>query len=221
VIKINKSKISILKLCWIFIIIVITIFICITIYKNFTKPKNKVTVTNKSSLNQRKIIGTVADIGSGTFTGGKDILDGSYDVTPIDGEGTFLVTGSLRSINSYLGNTKGMTTQKVRVKILNGDKIQVHNIKKVHFEPVKTPFVTSQKETILYTGRWFIGEDILKGKYKIISIDGDENLVIYDKTGLSKVTETIKMNTNNQVNLQDGDILNVFGVNKLKFIPIK
>lgn len=138
-----------------------------------------------------------------------------------------------------------VSNPKVRVKISNDDKILIqgeNGIEKIHFEPVRTALITSQKSQIFYAGNWFVGEDIAKGKYRVVAINstkkitmyknnrtittidtnGTENLTIYDKNRFIKLNAVLKINNSNEiVSLQTGDVINVSGFNELKFVPIK
>ena len=114
----------------------------------------------------RQVKGTLVTLGAGTFTGGKDVAVGLYDVTPGAGQsGNFTVSGT-DSYDEILGGdptTGGVP--KVRTTISNGDQIQISGLSGVTFTPVTTPYSTSHTTTNLYAGTWTVGQDIGAGRY--------------------------------------------------------
>lgn len=115
---------------------------------------------------QRQVKGTATTLGAGTFTGGKDVAVGLYDVTPGAGQsGNFMVSGT-DSYNEILGgdsSTGGVP--KVRVQISSGDQIQISSLSSVTFTPVTAPFVSSHSTVTLYAGTFIVGQDIGAGRY--------------------------------------------------------
>src|SRR5437763_7827042 len=84
----------------------------------------------------RQVQGTATTLGAGTFSAGKDVAVGLYNVTPGAGQsGNFMVEGT-DSYNEILGSGG---VPKVRVKISNGDTITISSLSQVTFTPVTTP----------------------------------------------------------------------------------
>ena len=187
------------------------------------------TDTSKSEpveKSERVVTGKATDLGAGTFTGGKDIPVGLYDATPVDGQGNFTVNssdGSLK-INEILGAANGMGVSKVRVEVVEGDKIQLQSINKAHFEPVTTPFVTKAQQLSLYSGVWKAGEDIAVGRYKAVPVNGSGNFVVYDKSNMPKVNEILGGDAGGvkevTFDIKDGEIINIASLNQVNITPV-
>lgn len=171
-----------------------------------------------TSLSQRQVTGKAVDLGAGTFTGGKDVQSGLYDVTSVQGQGNFIVNSSSDNlkINEVLGISQGMGVSKVRVEIAEGDKIQLQSINKAHFEPVTTPYITEAKSMSLYSGIWKAGEDIAIGRYKAVPASGNGNFIIYDQSGMPKVNEVLGGDAGGvKFDIEDGDIINIANLNQV------
>jgi hypothetical protein len=181
--------------------------------------------TSKAAVKkQRQVTGKATDLGAGTFQGGKDIQAGLYDVTPVGGEGNFTVksSGGDLKINEVLGNVQSLGVLKVRVKISNGDKIQLQEINKAHFEPVITPFVKTVQALSLYSGRWVVGEDVAAGKYKATPVSGSGNFIVSSKNGMPVTNEILGGDMGVKevtVNLKDGEIIDIGSINQINFTP--
>lgn len=176
---------------------------------------------------QRQVTGKATDLSTGTFTGGTDITAGLYDVTPVEGQGNFTVTGSDGSLkaNEILGSSQGMGVPKVRTDIAEGDKIQLQGISKAHFEPVTTPFVTEVKALTLYSGTWKAGEDIAPGRYKAVPVVGSGNFIVDDASGMPTVNEILGTQAGGVANvtfeIKDGDVINISNLTQVNVTPIK
>lgn len=178
--------------------------------------------TNSTPSNQRQAQGKATDLGAGTFTVGKDIPEGLYDVTPADGQGNFIITNAKSmdlNVNSILGAANGMGVSKVRVKLVGDEQIKLESINKTHFEPVATQLVTDHKALSLYSGRFIVGEDIGKGRYVATPASGTGNFIIYDKSGVPKTNEILGGNGVKQVtvDLDNGDIITISALNQVDF----
>lgn len=215
------------KLC---IVCIIFVFIfCIAscgTNTNTNTNKNTAGKTPAASAKHREIIGKSADLGAGTFKGGKDIVVGLYDVTPKDGQGNFTVTSSRGDllINEILGSTQGLGVNKVRVRISDGDEVKIQGISKTHFEPVSAPFITAVKNTNLYSGRFTTGEDIAAGRYKAVAPSGSGNFIVYDKNNLPVTNEILGGDLGVKdvtVDLKDGDIIAISSLNQVNLTPVK
>jgi len=103
-------------------------------------------------------------LGAGTFTGGKDVAVGLYDVTaPGSQSGNFTVGSTYNEILGNDGSSLGVPT--VRVQIKSGDQIQIQGLSSVVFTPVTAPYVTAHATINLGAGTWVVGQDIGAGRY--------------------------------------------------------
>lgn len=179
--------------------------------------------TAKTEVKQRQVQGKAIDLGAGTFAVGKDIEEGSYDVTPVEGQGNFAIQNTQKSdlmVNEILGDSSNMGVSKVRVKLVKDEQIQLESINKTHFEPVTAAFATEHKAAALYTGRWVVGEDVGSGRYVAAPKGGSGNFVVYNN-GMPKVNEILGDNGVKQVtiNLEEGDIITVASLNEVDLTP--
>ncbi|MFT8314125.1 MAG: hypothetical protein ABF633_07680 [Clostridium sp.] len=229
----NKIKKNIFKKIWICLIVIIIIVIGINVYGKSTSSfnENKSNTSNNNIqklgqhviLKQRQVIGKAADLGAGTFFGGKNIQPGLYDITPVEGQGNCTIEDKQGKVNisETLGIDKKICVTKIRTKIANEDKIQLYGINKVHFEPaVSSSSITSQSIQ-LYTGAWVVGEDIAKGTYIATSFKGSGNLAVYNKYGITKVnkilgTDGVKEVT---VDLEDHNTVVISNLNQVTLTP--
>lgn len=177
---------------------------------------------------KRQVTGTATDLGTGTFKGGTDIKAGLYEVTPVQGQGNFTVTsknGAL-NVNEVLGQASGMGVTQVRTKISNDDKIQLQGINKVHFQPVATPFVTTEQVEVLHSGEWIVGQDIVAGRYKAVATSGSGNFVVFTD-GMPGTNEILGGDSASggvkqvSVDLTNGDVINIASINKATLTPVK
>jgi hypothetical protein len=203
--NVTKPKKPIFKRWWFWLIAIIILIIIIvpkggkssqpasTPASNTASSSSSTSSQSKPAEKQRQITGKATNLGAGTFTGGKDIPVGLYDVTPVSGTGNFTVNSSSGDllVNEVLGKSSGLGVLKVRVKISKDDKIQLQSINKTHFEPVATPFVKSVQKVKLYSGTWTVGEDIAAGRYKASTPSGAGNFVVYDNSGLPGTNEIL------------------------------
>jgi hypothetical protein len=178
--------------------------------------------TPTNTIPTREVTGKATTLGAGTFTGGKDVADGLYDVTTTSGQsGNFIVNGT-DSYNEILGVSDGQGVPKIRVQISDGDQIQISGLNQVIFTPVKEPFVTSHKATTLYAGTFTVGQDIGAGRYVATTSAGssgnfivngtdsyNEILGVSDGQGVSQLTVT----------LTDGDVITISGLSQVFMTP--
>ena len=102
-----------------------------------------------------------------TFTGGKDVQAGLYNVTPGAGQsGNFSTQGNNQTYNEILGVADGQGVPSIRAQISNGDQITISGLSAVTFTPVPTArLVTAHATVNLSTGTWTVGQDIGAGRY--------------------------------------------------------
>lgn len=181
------------------------------------------TPTPAAKVAVRKVTGTAVTLGAGTFTGGKDVAVGLYNVTPGSGQsGNFIVTGT-DSYDEVLGVSDGLGVPEVRAQISTGDSIQISSLSQVTFTPVTTPFVTTQTTTILYAGTFTVGQDIAAGRYVATPGAGQSgNFIVsgndsYDEIlGGSSADGGVPSLT---VNLTDGDIISISSLSQVTLTP--
>jgi hypothetical protein len=172
----------------------------------------------------RKVAGTAVTLGAGTFQGGKDVAVGLYDVTTAGNQsGNFYVSGT-DSANEILGVNSMGGVPKIRVKISNGDSIEISGLSQVIFTPVTTPFVTAYQTTTLYAGTFTVGEDIGEGRYVITTTAGKSgNLYVSGKNSVNEILGTNSMGGVPSVttNLSKGDIIEISSLSQVIFTPTK
>jgi hypothetical protein len=173
----------------------------------------------------RQVKGTATTLGAGSFTGGKDVANGLYDVTAGAGQsGNFSVTGT-DSYNEILGAADASLSQvpMIRVQISSGDQISISGLSSVTFTPVTAPFVTSQTTTNLYAGTFTVGQDIAAGRYVVTPGSGqsgnfstsggsDYNEILGSDKSLDEVPSLT-------VTLNKGDVIAISGMSQVTFTP--
>lgn len=171
----------------------------------------------KTTPAERQIKGTATTLGAGTFSGGKDVAVGLYDVTAAGQSGNFIVSGT-DSYNDILG--QGVT--KIRAQISDGDQIQLSSLSSVTFTPVSTPFVTSHTPVTLYAGTFTVGQDIGAGRYIATTTAGSSgNFFVH---GANSVNEILGQNgfggvPNVTTDLADGDVITISGLGQVTMTP--
>lgn len=175
---------------------------------------------SSKSASARQVTGTLTTIGAGTFTGGKDVPIGLYDVTAGGGQsGNFIVHGS-DSYNEILGSTG---VDKVRAKISADSQIQISSLSSVTFTPVTAAFVTSQTTINLYAGTFTVGEDIAAGDYTVSPGSGQSgNFIVH---GRDSYNEILGGDTNYggvpslTVSLHEGSEITISSLSQVAFTP--
>lgn len=157
--------------------------------------------TNKNSTSQPKQevqqiekdpVGSPVDLGAGTFTSPRDIKPGIYDLT-ITGQGNGNITATNENTQdrslSFSSDPWDNTTiegkddmhsvvDKMRIKVIDGTKLNINGVDKTHFEPVKDqPQLT---DTIINAGRY---ENFKPGRYTITALYGNGAVYIMNKNG--------------------------------------
>jgi hypothetical protein len=165
----------------------------------------------------RQVEGKATTLGAGTFSGGKDVPVGLYNVTAPGQSGNFIVTGT-DTYNEIFG--QGVT--KIRVQISDGDKIELSGLSSVTFTPVSTPFVTSHTLVTLYAGTFIVGQDIGAGRYVATTTPGSSGNFIV--SGADSVNEILGQNDIGGVpsvttDLTDGDVITISGLGQVTMTP--
>lgn len=173
---------------------------------------------------ERQVEGKVTTLSTGNFTGGKDVPNGLYDVTTVKGQsGNFIVLGT-DSYNEILGINSIMGVPKVRVRISDGDQIEISSLSKVIFTPVTTPFITDYAPVTLYAGTFTVGQDIAPGRYAATTTTGSSGNFIV--SGNDNVNEILGAKEGMGVpsvttNLTDGDVISISSLNQVTMTPAK
>lgn len=169
----------------------------------------------------RQTKGTAVTIGAGTFTGGKDVAEGLYDVTAGAGQsGNFQVSGT-DSYNEVLGTSDSLGVPKVRAQISSGDQITISSLTSVTFTPVSTPFSTAHATTNLYAGTFTVGQDIGAGRYTVTPGAGQSgNFQVSGNDSYNEILGSDKsMGAVPSVtaNLSDGDTITISSLSQVTF----
>lgn len=184
-------------------------------------PTTTTTTTTTTTVPTRHNTAVAVTLGAGTFTGGKDVAAGLYDVTAgTGGSGNFIVHGA-DSYDEIIGNSTDLGVPKIRVHISAGDSIQISGLSQVIFTPVTGPLVTTYGPVTLYAGTWTVGQDLGPGRYVatpgsgqsgnfIITREGvDEILGGAATLGVPSVTFTVK----------NGDVISISGLGQVTLKP--
>jgi hypothetical protein len=192
--------------------------------KQSTSTSTKTPSTPATSVPTRQVQGTAVTLGAGTFSGGKDVAEGLYDVTPGSGQsGNFMVSGT-DSYNEILGgdsSTGGVP--KVRAQISSGDTITISSLSSVTFTPVTAPYVTSYAPASLYAGTFKVGQDIGPGRYVAAPGSGQSGNFMVDGSnsyneilgGDSSLGEVPSLT----VNLSNGDTITISSLSQVTLTP--
>ena len=165
----------------------------------------------------RQVTGKTTTLGAGTFTGGKDVPVGLYDVTAPGQSGNFIVSGT----DTY-DEIFGQGVTKIRAQISDSDQIQLSGLSSVTFTPVSTLFVTSHTRVILYAGTFIVGQDIGAGRYVATTTPGSSGNFIV--SGQDSVNEILGQNGAGGVpsvttDLTDGDVITISGLGQVTMTP--
>ena len=175
------------------------------------------TTASTTTIPTRHVSGTAATLGAGTFTGGKDIAVGLYDVTPAAGQsGNFIVNGN-DTYDEILGGSDGVPT--VRARISDGDSIQISSLSQVTFTPVTAPLVTTHTQVTLYAGTWTVGQDLGPGRYVATPGSGQSGNFIVEAESVDEILGGSDGVPNVTVNLNDGDVITISSLSQVTMSP--
>jgi hypothetical protein len=170
----------------------------------------------------RQVSGTAVVLGAGTFTAGKEVALGLYDVTTVPGQsGNFIVSGT-DSYNEILGVAEDQGVPKVRVRLSDGDYIQISSLSKVIFTPVVAAFVTFYGAASLYAGTFTVGEDIAAGRYVAQAAAGQSgNFIVSGTDSYNEILGSSEAGgvPNVTVTLTNGDVVELSGLSRVNFTP--
>ncbi len=158
-------------------------------------------------------------LSAGEHFAGEHIDSGLYDVI-FEGSGNFIIHSSDGALlaNEVAGTSHGIS--KFRIILIEGAKIELKSLSAT-FTPVKSNLIPYE-EFEIYSGYWNVGNDVTKGRYKVTPSEGSGNFIIHSKNNQVKVNEILggSHGVNEVVvNLEDGDLIDIRGINKVKFVP--
>lgn len=153
-------------------------------------------------------------LNAGSFLVGTDIPAGRYVITG-NGSGNLLIydKDEMPYINEILGGGE-LGVESVTTDISKGDTIEISGIDEVTFTPAETVLYTDS----LTTGIWYVGIDVVPGRYDISVTEGSGNLFVYDENDWPKVNEILGGEygvTKVTVNLEEGYRVEIAGINKV------
>jgi len=165
----------------------------------------------------RKVEGKAVTLGAGTFKVGTDVAVGLYDVTAGAGQsGNFVVQGT-DEYDEILGGSDGVP--KVRVRLQDGDSVQISGLSSVTFTPVSTPFVTAHEKVNLYAGTWTVGQDLGAGRYVATPGAGQSGNFVVEAEGVDEILGGSDGVPKVTVDLQSGDVVDISGLASVMMTP--
>jgi hypothetical protein len=176
--------------------------------------------SNSTPVPVRKVTGTATTLGAGSFSGGKDVAVGLYDVTGGAGQsGNFIVSGT-DSYDEILGSAGAAGgVPKVRAQISTGDQIQISGLSTVVFTPLTAPFVTTHTTTNLYAGTFIVGQDVGSGRYVATPAAGQSgNFIVSGTDSYDEILGSAGAAggvPSLSVTLSDGDIISISGLSQV------
>lgn len=158
-------------------------------------------------------------LSAGEHFTGEHIDTGLYDVA-FEGSGNFIIYSSNGALlaNEVAGTSHGIN--KFRMILIEGSKIELKRMSAT-FTPVKSNLIPYE-EFEVYSGYWVVGNDITKGRYKVVPVEGAGNFIIRTKDNSLKTNEVLGGSHGVSeviVNLEDSDLIQISGLNKVKFVP--
>lgn len=158
-------------------------------------------------------------LSAGEHMVGTHLAPGAYDIT-FNGSGNFVVTGSDGSLLSNEIGGSDMGISKYRAILPEGAKIKISGMS-INTKPIRRNLM-SYSNISLHTGYWIVGQDVTEGRYKAVPAGGNGNFIIYESSGMPKINEILGGDMGVKevtVNLDDGDIINIAGLNNVKLSP--
>lgn len=153
---------------------------------------------------------------------GQHIAKGRYDVTFI-GSGNFTInSNSGELLTNEIGGSSRYAIDKYRAILIDEAVIELSGVK-AKFTPAKE-ITIPYEEFEIYSGIWIVGQDITEGRYLVTPTDGNGNFVVYGSNGRLKTNEILGGNYGVDevvINVEDGDMIDIGGINKVGFKPEK
>ncbi|WP_315119469.1 hypothetical protein [uncultured Clostridium sp.] len=164
-------------------------------------------------------------LNAGEFVVGQHLDPFVYDLT-FGGSGNLnIYDNEGRLVTNEIGGTSndfGIT--RYRVPLGDGFTIKIKGMA-VNPKPVKN-VLRPYAATTLCSGYWFVGTTVTQGRYTVSVAKGSGNFIVYGEDGKAKVNEILGTSgtigvEKVTVNLKNGDIINISGLNNIKFTPTK
>jgi hypothetical protein len=150
------------------------------------------------------------------------VTAGLYDVTTAPGQsGRFIVSGT-DSYREILGSSGTRGIPEIRVQISGGDQIQISGLSQVFFNPVSTPFVTTQTAVTLYAGTWTVGQDLGPGTYVATPGPGQNGSLTITAEGVSATLGNAPRQgavSSVTFTVQTGDVIAISGLASVTLTP--
>jgi hypothetical protein len=150
------------------------------------------------------------------------VAPGLYDVTTAPGQtGRFVVSGT-DTYHEILGSSGSHAVPEIRVQISDGDQIQISGLSQVFFNPVSTPFVTTQSAASLYAGTWTVGQDLGPGTYVVTPGQGDSGTLVITAEGVNATLASAPRQgavSSVTFTVQTGDVIDISGLASVTLTP--
>lgn len=196
------------------------VFITFTLIVTSCKKSTEIS----SEVGTEPVIGEKVELPTGNYIVGNDIKEGFYNIKMISGNGNVVVKDGNADIVAD-ESMKGKAA-KLRIAVMEGYEVHVSNGAKVAFNPtpMKSKMITEKKETVLYSGFWYVGKDIAPGKYKVWkNMSSDSNIGIVNNKDKFKVNNKMSKDKSGLkefiIDLEDGDIIKIDNSNGIYFTP--
>ncbi|QBO37013.1 hypothetical protein EQG49_11405 [Periweissella cryptocerci] len=166
----------------------------------------------KSELN-----GKATTLSTGIWEVGRDLEPGRYKITAVSGSGNLSDSEGL--INAILGSVADPSmgqVDSVTSYLVKGDKLKVEGIPSIKLIPV----ASNPSATVLGSGNYLVGTDIMPGRYTLTALQGSGN-VQTDDGEVNEIMGTTEDSELGQVKtvtteLEKGQVLTIEGVNQLQ-----
>ncbi|HEY8804955.1 MAG TPA: hypothetical protein VIM42_07635 [Clostridium sp.] len=179
-------------------------------------------VLQKQEQQQKFVTDNTKTLSSGDYTVGSEIGVGIYDFT-FSGTGNLTVDDANGNniTNEVGGNADGNGITKYRSMLIQDSKVNISGMS-MNIVPA-TQTLAPYAQTSIYAGYWIVGKDITAGRYTISTTENTGNLMISDSSGASKTNEVLGKSQyavpSTVVDLADGDIIQVSGLNNVSLTP--
>ncbi|MBC2167804.1 hypothetical protein HCB26_14600 [Listeria booriae] len=234
--KKERTKKPFYKKIWVWAIIIIVVIVAANIgggddskESTATKETTKATtqeIKKESSPSKNKTpkkklpypeTAVQTTLGAGTFSIGDDIKEGRYTIHTNESSGNI---SSGMGLNEILGADSSIAVNDVVTTFKDGEELQIQGLNNVTFTP-KVASTLPDKPTLtkFNSGTYYVGVDILEGKYIVSTNDTSGNFNVGLNVNEILGTDASLATNNIQVNLKDGDEIQLAGLNNTTFTP--
>ena len=159
-------------------------------------------------------------LSAGEYNVSTHLDSGAYDIT-FNGSGNLFVNSSDGGLlTNIIGGGDDLGVTRYRAILPEGCKIKISGMS-INTKPAERKLM-SYSNNSLYSGYWVVGTDVTSGRYTVSPIKGSGNFFVYSKGGSPKVNEILGSDIGVKeavINLDDGDIINISGIESVKFSP--